>query len=119
MYICFHMLSVPILPMYLLSVSVYSCIIFIWDVKQTDVGGAQGCNFEVITFDYIYPFLKKTYFKNVSKMCSTKYDFNIPDLLCPEPLQGSHYSLLPSISEHLENSLYYPRFKNEFVCFCM
>ena len=36
-------------------------------------------------------------------MCSTKYDFNIPDLLCPKPLQGSHYSLLPSISKHLEN----------------
>ena len=54
------MLSVPILPMYLLSVSVYSCIIFIGDMKQTDVGGgAEGCNFEVITFDYIYPFCLK------------------------------------------------------------
>ena len=50
------MQSVPILPMYLLSVSVYSCIIFIGDMKQTDVGGAEGCNLEVITFDYIYPF---------------------------------------------------------------
>ena len=59
MYICSHMLCVPILPMYLLSVSVYSCIIFIWDMKQTDVGGAEGCNFEVITFAYIYPFFKK------------------------------------------------------------
>ena len=75
------MLCVPILPVYLLSVSVYSCIIFIWDMKQTDVG---MCNFEVITFEYIH-FLK-TYFKNVSKMCSTGYDFNIPDLLCPKPL---------------------------------
>ena len=26
-------------------------------MKQTDVW--EGCNFEVITFDYIYPFLKK------------------------------------------------------------
>ena len=32
------MLYVPILPVYLLSVSVYSCIIFIYDMKQTDVG---------------------------------------------------------------------------------
>ena len=52
-------------------------------MKQTDMG--EGCNFEVITFDYIYPFFLKTYFKNVSKMCSTKYDFNIPDLF-PKPL---------------------------------
>ena len=49
-------LSVPILPMCLLSVLVYSCIMFIWDIKQTDIGGAEGCNFEVITFNYIYPF---------------------------------------------------------------
>ena len=116
MYICSHMLNVPILPMYLLSVSVYSCMIFIWDMKQTDVGGTEGCNFK-ITFDYIYPFFFKTYFKNVSKMCSANYEFNIPDLPCLKPLQGSHYSLLPSISKHLENSLYYPHFKNEFVCF--
>ena len=115
MYICSHMLSVlsvPILPMCLLSVLVYSCIMFIWDIKQADIGGAEGWNFEVITFNYIYPF----FLKNI---CSTKYDFNIPDLLCPKPLQGSHYSLLPSISKHLENSLYYPHFKNEFVYFCM
>ena len=110
MYICSHMLNVPIL--HLLSVSVYSCVIFIWDMKQTEGGHAEGCNFEVITFDYIYPFFLKN-------MYSTKYDFDIPDLLCPKPLQGSHYSLLPSISKHLENSLYYPHFKNEFVCFCM
>ena len=38
MYICSYMLCVPILLMYLLSVLVYSCIIFIWDMKQTDVG---------------------------------------------------------------------------------
>ena len=48
------MVGVPILPVYLLFVSVYSCIIFIWDMKQTDVG--VECNLEVITFDYIYPF---------------------------------------------------------------
>ena len=59
------MLCIPILPVYFLSVSVYSCIIFIWDMKQTDVGGGgEGCNFEVITFDYMYPFfLKKTLLK--------------------------------------------------------
>ena len=28
-------------------------------MKQTDVGDAEGCNFEVITFDYIYAFFKK------------------------------------------------------------
>ena len=33
MYICSHRLCVPNLPIYLLSVSVYSCIIFIWDMK--------------------------------------------------------------------------------------
>ena len=38
MYISSHMLCVLILPAYVLSVSVYSCIIFIWDMKQTDVG---------------------------------------------------------------------------------
>ena len=28
-------------------------------MKQTDVGGAEGCNFEEITFAYIYPFFLK------------------------------------------------------------
>ena len=37
-------------------------------------------------FDYIYPFCKKTFFKNVSKMCLKKYGFNIPDLLYSKPL---------------------------------
>ena len=37
MYICSHMLCVPILHVYLLSVSVYLCIILICDMKQTDV----------------------------------------------------------------------------------
>ena len=32
-------------------------MIFIWGMKQTDVG---GYNFEVITFDYISIFFKKT-----------------------------------------------------------
>ena len=51
----------------------------------TDVG--RGVIFKKITFDYIYPFFfEKTYFKNVSKMSSTKYYFNIPGLLCPKPL---------------------------------
>ena len=54
-------------------------------MKQTDVGGREGCNFEVITFDYIH-FFKKKYFKNVTIMCSRKYDFNVPYLLCPKPL---------------------------------
>ena len=34
-----HMLCIPMLPVYFLSVSVYSYIIFIWDMKQTDVRG--------------------------------------------------------------------------------
>ena len=38
MYICSHMLFDPILPVYLLSVLVYLCIIFIWNMKKTDVG---------------------------------------------------------------------------------
>ena len=33
------------------------CIVFFGDMKQTEVG--EGCNFEVITFDYIYPFFFK------------------------------------------------------------
>ena len=32
------MLCVPILHVYLFSVLVYSYIIFVWDMKQTDVG---------------------------------------------------------------------------------
>ena len=32
------MLYVLILPVYLVSISAYSCVIFIWDMKQTDVG---------------------------------------------------------------------------------
>ena len=70
-------------------------------MKQTNL--REGCNFEVITFDYISIFLKKCmYFKSVSKICSTKYDFNIPDLLGPKPLIMSHDSLLPSTRKHFE-----------------
>ena len=79
MYICSHILCVPILPVYLLSVSIYSCMMFIWDMKQTDVGRGVILKYLLLT-TYIH--FKKN-FKNVSKMCSTKYDFNIPDLLCP------------------------------------
>ena len=57
MYIHSHMLYVPIFPVYLLSVSVYLCVIFIWDMKKQMWGG--GCSFEIITFDYMYPFFKK------------------------------------------------------------
>ena len=56
MYIHSHMLCVPNIPVYLLTVSVYSCIIFIWDVKQTDVG--EGCNFEVIILTRCIHFFK-------------------------------------------------------------
>ena len=77
------MLCVPILAVYLLSVSVFSCIIFIWDIKQTDVG--EGCNFEVITFDYksIFFKIKHTSIIMSAKCAQQKYGFNIPDLLCP------------------------------------
>ena len=50
------MLCVPILPVHLLFVPVYLCIIFIWNINKTDVG--KGCNFEVIIFDYISIFKK-------------------------------------------------------------
>ena len=62
------MLCVPIVPVYLLSVSVYSCIIFIWGMKQTDLRG--GCNFEVITFDYMSIFLKKKRTFKMSAKCA-------------------------------------------------
>ena len=64
MYSCSQLLCVSVLPLYLLSVSVYSCIIFIWDMKQTDV---EGCNFEISTFDCICPFLKKKTLKMSAK----------------------------------------------------
>ena len=95
------MLCVLILPVYLLSISVYLCLIFIWDMKKTDVGrgvilkylllrsGTLNSNTVNSKFHLIRSFfeiLAKSYFKNVSKMCSTKYDFNISDLLCPKPL---------------------------------
>ena len=59
-------------------------------------------------------------------MFSTKYDFNIPDLLFPKPLiiMVAHDSLLPSISKHLEKFTMLTdqiihTLKNESVCFCM
>ena len=40
-------------------------------MKQTDVGGAEGCNFEVITFAYIYPFFfKKKHTLKMSAKCA-------------------------------------------------
>ena len=59
MYISFHMLSVPILPMYLLSVSVYSCIIFILDIKQSDVGVQSGVILKYLLLPTYIHFLKK------------------------------------------------------------
>ena len=53
-------------------------------MKQTDVKGCVILKKLLLT-TYIH-YLKKKNFKNVSKMCSTEYDFNIPDLLCPKPL---------------------------------
>ena len=55
------------------------------EYEKTDVG--RGVILKLLLFTtYIHFFKKKTYFKNVSKMCSTKYDFNVSDLLCPKPL---------------------------------
>ena len=57
----------------------------IWDMKQTDVGG--GCNFKVITFDYIYLFfLKKNSLKMSAKcaqqcMVLTHHTFCVQNLL--------------------------------------
>ena len=112
----------PIFPVYLLSVSVYLCIIFIWDMKNWC---GEGCNFEIITFDYIYPFFKKIYFKNVSKLYSTKYDFNISDLLCPKPLIITGVTWLStSLYQQTLRKIHYTdqiiyTLKYEFVCFCM
>ena len=39
-------------------------------MKQTDAGGAEGCNFEVITFDYIYPFFFKKHALKMSTKCA-------------------------------------------------
>ena len=86
----------------------------------------EGCNFEIITFDYTYPFFKKTYFKYVSKMCSTKYDLNISDLLCPKPLIITGVTWLSSsLCQQTFRKIHYTKWsnylhlKNEFVCFCM
>ena len=61
-------------------------------------------------------------------MFSTKYDFNIPDLLCPKPLiimGGGHMTLyFPLSAKHLEKfttltDQIIHTLKNEFICFCM
>ena len=75
------MLCIPILPVYFLSVSVYSYIIFIWDMKQTE----GGCNFEVITFDYISIFFQNS-LKMSAKCAQQSMIITLPDLLCPKPL---------------------------------
>ena len=58
----------------------------------------------VITFDYIYPFFLKTYFKMSAKCAeqSMILTYQIFCVLNPCSLQGPHDSLLPSISKHLE-----------------
>ena len=61
-----------------LSLSIFKHNIYLGKKK---IDGGEGEKLEVITLDYIYP-LKK----NTSKICSTKYGFNISDLLCPKPL---------------------------------
>ena len=96
------MLYVPILPVYLFSVSVYSCIIFILDVKQTDMG--EECNFEVNYFLLHISILLKTF---ILKKMSAKYaqqsmilTYQIFCVLNPWSLQGSYmtfYSLYQQI----------------------
>ena len=73
----------PILPVYVLSVSVYLYIIFIWGMKQTGVG--EGCNFEVITSDYISFFFKKHTLK-MSANCAQQSMILTYQILCPKPL---------------------------------
>ena len=59
-------------------------------MKLTDVGG--GCNFEVITFDYIYPFVLKNILLSICK----------------------HLEKFTILTDQIIHTL-----KNEFVCFCM
>ena len=69
---------------------------------------------------YIHFFFKK---KHTLKMLAKCLQQSII-LTYPWSLQGSHDSLLPSISRHLEkftiltNQIFHT-LKNEFVCFCM
>ena len=52
---------------------------------ETNLCG-EGCNFEVITFDYVSIFFKKHNLKMSAKFAQQSMIFNIPDLLCPKPL---------------------------------
>ena len=59
-------------------------------------------------------------------MCSTKDDFNIPELLCPKPLIITGVTWISTSlyqqtfrKIHYTNWSNYPHFKNEFVCFCV
>ena len=66
----------------------------------------EGCNFEIITFDYIYPFLKK-HTSKMSAKCAQQsmimiLIYQIFCVLNPWSVQGLYDSLLPSISKHLE-----------------
>ena len=58
-------------------------------------------------------------------MCSAKYDFNIPDLLCPKPLMTTGLTCLPTslyqwtfrktiLTDQIIHTL-----ENDFVYFCM
>ena len=96
------MLCVLILPVYLLSISVYLCLIFIWDMKKTDVGRGVILKYLLLT-TYIHFFKKHT--SKMSAKCAQQsmiLTYQIFCVLNPLSLQGLHDSLLPSISKHLE-----------------
>ena len=67
-------------------------------------GGGRGCDFEAITFDYIYPFFlkKKPHFQQIYTQQNMILTYQTFCVLNPWSLQGSDDSLLPSISNHLE-----------------
>ena len=46
-------------------------------MKQTEGGHAEGCNFEVITFDYIYPILGglSLHLNHLVASCMANYDW--------------------------------------------
>ena len=76
---------------------------------------------------YILFFLKKKHTLKMLAKClqqSIILTYQVFCVLNPWSLQGSHDSLLPSISRHLEkftiltNQIFHT-LKNEFVCFCM
>ena len=71
MYICSpHAMCPNFTCIFTLCLSIFMHNIYLGYEKNR----CGGCNFEMITFDYIYPFFKKTYFGGVSKICSTKYE---------------------------------------------